>query len=152
MGIIFLLEPYSSNELKRLSKTPKLYFCDTGLCAYLSSWTSKDVLMNGAAAGHYYENYVIGELLRNYAYGRESVNFNFYRDSNQKEIDLIIESDGVLHPIEIKKGTNPDKSVIRAFNVLKNTLKPIGNGGVICMADAPFPIDANHNLIPSNII
>ena len=152
MGIIFLLEPYASNELKRLTKTPKLYFCDTGLCAYLSSWTSKDVLMNGAASGHYYKNYVVGELLRNYAYAKESVNLNFYRDTNQKEIDLIIESDGVIHPIEIKKGTNPDKMAIRSFNVLKNALKPVGNGGVVCMADAPFPIDANHSLIPSNII
>ena len=152
MGIILLLEPYSSNELKRLTKTPKLYFCDTGLCAYLSSWTSRDVLMNGAAAGHYYENYVIGEIFRNYAYGKESVNLNFYRDSNQKEVDLIIEARGVLHPIEIKKGTNPDKSAIRAFSVLKNTLKPIGNGGIICMTDVPFPVDEHNCLIPSNIL
>ena len=65
MGIVFLLEPYASNELKRLTKTPKLYFCDTGFCAYLSSWTTRDVLMNGAAGSHYYENYVIAELLRN---------------------------------------------------------------------------------------
>lgn len=108
--------------------------------------------MNGAAAGHYYENYVIGEIFRNYAYGKESVNLNFYRDSNQKEVDLIIEARGVLHPIEIKKGTNPDKSAIRAFSVLKNTLKPIGNGGIICMTDVPFPVDEHNCLIPSNIL
>ena len=86
MGIVFLLEPFSSNELKRIVKTPKLYFCDTGLCAYLSSWTSRDVLMNGAASGHYYENFVIGELLRNYAYGKNTVNLKFYRDNKMKEI------------------------------------------------------------------
>lgn len=152
MGIITLLEPYASNELKRLVKTPKLYFCDTGLCAYLSSWTNRDVLMNGAASGHYFENYVVGELFRNYAYGRTSVNLNFYRDSNQKEIDLIIEESGILHPIEIKKGTNPDKRDMSAFSHLKNTSKSIGNGGIICMTDEPFPIDENNNLIPSNII
>ena len=152
MGIIYLLEPYASNELKRLTKTPKLYFCDTGLCAYLSSWTSRDVLMGGAAAGHYYENYVIGQMIRNYAYGKESVNLNFYRDSNKNEVDLIIEEKGILHPIEIKKGTNPDRTALRAFRVLKNTLKPIGHGGIVCMADAPSPLDESNCLIPSNII
>ena len=97
MGIITLLEPYASNELKRLIKTPKLYFCDTGLCAYLSSWTSRDVLMNGAASGHYFENYVVGEFVRNYAYGKNRINLAFYRDRNMKEIDLVIETDGILH-------------------------------------------------------
>lgn len=152
MGIIYLLEPWSNNELKRMVKTPKLYFCDTGLCAFLSSWTNRDILMNGAAAGHYYENYVIGELIRNYAYARNPANLNFYRDQNQKEIDLIIEMNGTLHPIEIKKGTMPDPRAIRSFSVLQKTNRPVGNGGIICMTAHPFPIDKNNNLIPSNII
>lgn len=97
MGITTLLEPYASNELKRLIKTPNLYFCDTWLCAYLSSWTSRDVLMNGAASGHYFENLVAGEFIRNYAYGKTRANLTFYRDRNMKEIDLVIETDGILH-------------------------------------------------------
>lgn len=152
MGIITLLEPYASNELKRLVKTPKLYFCDTGLCAYLSSWTSRDVLMNGAAAGHYYENYVVGEFLRNFAYGAEKANLNFYRDRNQKEIDLVIEQAGTLHPIEIKKNAAPDKNAIRAFSLLKNGERSVGRGGIVCMTDMVFPIDADNCLIPSNIL
>lgn len=152
MGIITLLEPYASNELKRLGKTPKLYFCDTGLCAYLSSWTSRDVLMNGAAAGHYYENYVIGEFIRNAAYGRDKVNLNFYRDKSIKEIDLILEENGVLHPVEIKKASEPERSLIRVFSVLKETEKTVGSGGVVCMTDVPIPIDEKNCFIPSNII
>ncbi|MBQ6343224.1 MAG: ATP-binding protein [Anaerolineaceae bacterium] len=152
MGIIILLEPYSSNELSRLIKTPKMYFCDTGLCAYLSSWTNRDVLMNGAASGHYYENYVIGEFIRNYSYGKKGVNLNYYRDKNQREIDLVIEEDGILHPIEIKKGTAPDRSLIRTFSVLNNSIKPVGAGGIVCMTEEPFPIDEKNCLIPSNII
>ena len=152
MGIVTLLEPYSSNELSRLIKTSKMYFCDTGLCAYLSSWTNKDVLMNGAASGHYFENYVVGEFLRNYAYGKNTVNLNYYRDKSQREIDLVIEENGILHPIEIKKGTNPDRSSIRTFSVLKNGTKPIGSGGIVCMTEEPFPIDEMNCLIPSNII
>ncbi len=152
MGIVFLLEPYASNELKRLTKTPKLYFCDTGFCAYLSSWTSRDVLMNGAASGHYYENYVIAELVRHYAYGKNKVNLNFYRDNKMKEIDLIIEKNGVLHPVEIKKTASPDKSVIKAFSVLRDAGREIGNGAVICMTDRVLPFDEDNLMMPSGII
>ncbi len=152
MGIIFLLEPYTSNELKRLTKTPKLYFCDTGFCAYLSSWTSRDVLMNGAASGHYYENYVIAELLRHYAYGKNKVNLNFYRDNKMKEIDLIIEENGVLHPVEIKKTASPARSAIKAFSVLHDAGREIGSGAVICMTDRVLPFDENNLMMPSGII
>jgi hypothetical protein len=152
MGIIYLLEPYSNNELKRLVKTPKLYFCDTGLAAYLSMWTSKEVLMNGAASGHFYENYVVGEFIRTYAYGDTKANLTFYRDTNQKEIDLIVEEEGMLHPIEIKKSTNPEKKVIKSFDVLKTTSSLLGNGLVVCMTDTVFPINECNFMVPSNII
>ena len=152
MGILFLLEPYASNELKRLIKTPKLYFCDTGFCAYLSSWTSRNVLMNGAASGHYYENYVIAELLRHYAYGKNKVNLNFYRDNKMKEIDLIIEENGILHPVEIKKSSAPDKSAVKSFSVLKSAERTIGAGAVICMSDVVLPLDENTLIVPSNLI
>lgn len=152
MGIVYLLQPYSNNELKRLCKTPKLYFCDTGLAAYLSMWTSRDVLMNGAASGHYYENYVVGEFLRYYAYSESKANFTFYRDSNQKEIDLIIEENGILHPVEIKRSSNPEPKLVKAFDVLKVSSNQLGLGLVACMADKVFPINDNNVLIPSNII
>lgn len=152
MGIVFLLEPFYTNELKRLVKKPKLYFCDTGLCAWLSSWTSRETLMGGAAAGHYFENYVVGEFLREYAYGTEPGNLNFYRDSNQKEIDLVIEQDGVLHPIEIKLSSNPDSRAIKTFSVLDKAGKQVGPGGIVCMTEDAFPIDGANTLIPANIL
>lgn len=152
MGIIFLLDTYANNELKRLIKTPKLYFCDTGLAAYLSMWTNRDVLMNGAASGHFFENYVVGELLRNNAYGESKVSMTYYRDANQKEIDVIVEENGRIHPIEIKKTSNPDKKLIRTFDVLKKSDSEVGTGLVICMAERVFPIDANNIMIPSAIL
>jgi len=152
MGIIFLLEPYYNNELKRMIKTPKLYFCDTGLCAFLSSWTSRDTLMNGAASGHYLENYVAAEMLRNAAYGEKKVNLNFYRDTNQKEIDIVMETDGQLHPFEIKRAASPDKKAIRTFSLLEKSGKITGAGGIICMAEKPFPIDENNSMIPVNLL
>ena len=152
MGIVYLMEPFSNNELKRLIKTPKLYFCDTGLRAYLSMWTSRDTLMNGAASGHYFENYVVSEFLRMYSYSKNKTNMTFYRDTNQKEIDIILEENGTLHPLEIKKSSNPEKKAISSFNLLEKSSLKIGEGGIICMADKPFPLDAQNNLIPCNII
>ena len=152
MGVVFLLEPFASNELKRLAKTPKLYFCDTGFCAYLSSWTTRDVLMNGAASGHYYENYVIGELMRHYAYGKNKVNLYFVRDNKMREIDLIIEEEGILHPVEIKKASVPDKSSAKSFGVLKSAFRTVGTGAVICMSDVVLPLDENNLIVPSNLI
>lgn len=152
MGIIFLLEPYYNNELKRLVKTPRLYFCDTGLCAFLSSWTSRDVLMNGAVAGHYFENYVVGELLRTFSYGKDPAVFSFYRDKEQREIDLLIEQDGVLHPLEIKKTAEPDRRAVKVFGILQKANRPVGAGGIVCMTDAPYPIDWINSFIPANLI
>ena len=152
MGIIYLLEPFSNNELKRMIKTPKLYFCDTGLCAYLSMWTSKETLMNGAASGHFYENYVVSEFLRMYAYSKNKTNMTFYRDTNQKEIDIVLEENGKLHPLEIKKSSNPEKRAISSFHLLEKSSRKIGEGGIICMAAKPFPLDENNNIIPCNII
>ena len=152
MGIIFLLEPLFNNELKRMIKTPKLYFCDTGLCAFLSSWTSRDTLMNGAASGHYLENYVVAEMLRNASYGEQKINLNFYRDTNQKEIDLVAEMDGKLHPFEIKRAASPDRKIVKTFSLLEKSGKEIGPGGVICMAEKPFPIDSSNSMIPVNLL
>ena len=152
MGILYLLEPYSNNELKRLIKTPKLYFLDTGLCAYLSMWTSRDVLMQGAASGHFFENYVVGEFVRALDYSPAHANMMYYRDTNQHEIDLIIESDGELHPIEIKKAASPDKRAVKAFSILEKASQRTGRGGIVCMAQSPFPIDSMNSLIPCNLI
>ena len=152
LGIIHFLQPYSNNELKRLVKTPKLYFCDTGLCAFLSMWLTRDTLMNGAASGHYYENYVVIELLKNYAYSKTKANLSYYRDSNAKEIDVIVELNGLVHPLEIKKSASPDRRESKKFALLDKTSVPRGNGGIVCMCDKPVPIDEMNTFIPSNLI
>ena len=152
LRIVYLLAPYSNNELKRLSKTPKLYFCDTGLCAYLSMWLTRDTLMNGAVSGHYYENYVVMELVKHYAYAPEKANITYYRDANSKEIDLLIEENQIVHPIEIKKSANPDRREVKKYLFLDKAALQRGAGGVICMCQDVLPIDEKNCLIPSNLI
>ena len=152
LHIVYLLEPYSNNELKRLSKTPKLYFCDTGLCAYLSMWLTPNTLMNGAASGHYYENYVVMELVKNYAYAKSKANITYYRDSNAKEIDVFVEENNTIHPLEIKKSSNPDKREVKKYSVIDKASLVRGNGGIVCMCEQPLPIDKDNCFIPSNLI
>jgi predicted AAA+ superfamily ATPase len=152
MGIVYLLQPYANNALKRLTKTPKLYFCDTGLAAHLSMWTTRDTLMNGAASGHYLENFVVIELLKSYAYSPSPANLTYYRDSNAKEVDVFVEQDNMIHPLEIKKSANPNRRELQKFAVLEKISVERGCGGIVCMCEEVLPIDALNCFIPCNLI
>ncbi len=152
LDIIYLLPPFFNNALKRLSKTPKLYFTDTGLCAYLSMWLTPETLMAGAASGHYYENYVVGELLKSYATGKRKANLSYYRDSYGREIDVVIEADGQMHPLEIKKSASPDRREVQKFSLLDKSSLERGRGGIVCMCRDVTPIDEENAFIPSLIL
>ncbi len=140
-GLIFLLEPYHSNINKRLVKTPKLYFLDTGLAAYLTQWSTPETLEAGAMSGAFLETWVISEIIKSYWHNGKRAPIYFYRDKDKKEIDLLIEQDGKLHPVEIKKSATIDKRSISQFSVLKTLKQPIGNGCVISMMHTHLPIN-----------
>lgn len=135
--IVYLLQPYSSNLTKRVVKTPKLYFLDTGLAAYLSRWNTPEVLKNGAMSGAYFEAFVLSEIIKGYYNsGIQEPPLYFYRDKDKKEIDLIIEEGGTLYPLEIKSHADPGARDLKNFDVLKQlTGVRIGPGGVICTYD-----------------
>ncbi|MCR5782296.1 MAG: ATP-binding protein [Clostridia bacterium] len=152
MDVVYLLEPYSNNELQRLAKTPKLYFCDTGLCAYLTRWLTKESLFEGAAGGHFFENYAVMELVKNCAYVGSDALLSFYRDANAKEIDVFVEENGKIHPLEIKLSAKPNKNEVKKYGVLDKTSVVRSDGGIICMYPRPFPIDRENNLIPCNLL
>lgn len=153
-NIIYLLQPYSNNITKRAIKTPKLYFLDTGLAAYLTKWTTPDVLKNGAMAGAFFESFVISEIIKSY-YNKGVLEppIYFYRDKDMNEIDLLIEEGGTLYPIEIKKHADPTKKDIQAFDVL-DTLSGIqrGPGGVVCLYDNLVTLKGNDRIIPIKYI
>ena len=152
MGIIFLLPPYANNQLKRLTKTPKLYFFDTGLAAFLSMWPTRETLQNGAASGRYFENHVVSELIKCYSYSKQKADMFFYRDSNAKEIDILVQRGNIIHPLQIKKSALPDSREIKKFKILDKTAGEIGNGGVFCMCEEVVPIDDKNYFIPCNLI
>ena len=136
-GLIFLLLPYSNNLLKRIVKTPKVYFFDSGLVCYLTRWTNPEVLRLGAKAGNIFENFVISEIMKTHLNsGKTLKSLYFYRDKDKKEIDLIIEENNTLYPVEIKMTANPTKAMVKNFDVLnKISDKNIGNGIILCQYD-----------------
>ncbi|MDD3270190.1 MAG: ATP-binding protein, partial [Syntrophomonadaceae bacterium] len=147
-GIVYLLEPYFNNTLKRLIKRPKMYFMDTGLCAYLTKWTSAETLEAGAMSGAFFETWVVTEIIKSYYFQGKRPPLCYYRDKEQREIDLLIIKDQKVYPLEIKKSANPGRDAIKNFSVLRKTQLEIAGGGVICMYDDLIPIDTNYWFIP----
>lgn len=148
LGIIFYLHPYSNNMLKRLVKTPKLYFYDTGLVCYLTRWSNPDTLANGAMSGAILEDYVVSEIIKTYMGCGSEPYIYYYRDKDSKEIDMIIEGDGVLNPIEIKRSSNPGTELIRTFSLLDKATIPRDKGAVVCMKPEISAIDRDNYIVP----
>lgn len=121
-GIIYLLKPYSHNHLKRAIKTPKVYMLDTGLMAWLTKWLTPETISQGAKSGQFFETFVVSEIIKSFYNNGIEPPIYFYRDTNQKEIDLLIEYDRTLYPIEIKTSASPDKKMAKAFSILKDNL------------------------------
>ena len=149
-NIVYLLQPYSNNVMKRAIKTPKLYFLDTGLAAYLTRWNSPEVLKTGAMAGAFFESFVISEIIKSYYNaGISDPPIYFYRDKDMNEIDLLIENNGTLYPIEIKKHADPQKSDAKAFKLIDsipNVQK--GQGGIVCLYDNLVTLTEGVKVIP----
>jgi len=147
-GIIQLLYPYSSNTAKRTIKAPKIYFLDTGLASHLCSWNTPEVLRDGAQSGAMLETYAFTEILKSYWHNGDNPNIYFYRDTDQKEIDFVIERNMTLYPIEVKKTANPNTDDFRQFKTLSVFNKPIGTGAVICLYKKTISIGENVISVP----
>lgn len=150
--VIFYLRSYSNNLLKRTIKTPKLYFFDTGLAAYLTKYTTPEILANGAISGALLENYVVSEIRKTYFNDAKDCLLWYYRDKSSNEIDMVIESDGLLHPLEIKRSVNPGSELIGAFEVLDKGSVPRGKGAILCMRPELSAINADNFIVPIWII
>lgn len=148
LGIVFLLHPYSNNVLKRTIRTPKLYFYDTGLVCYLTRWSSAEVAESGAMSGALLENFTVSELMKSYQNTGLSPYLYFYRDRDAKEIDVILEGNGKLYPLEIKKTATPDRRLVRTFDVIEKSPLERGTGAVLCMAQEFSAFDRENLIVP----
>lgn len=163
-GVVYILKPYKASVLNRAVKTPKLYFRDTGLCCYLTRWLTPETLKNGAMAGAMFETFVINEILKSYSNEGLDYDFDVYyyngkdkkkKDENGKtvevegEIDLIIQENGILYPIEIKMSTMPKAAMASEFDVLDGVPdKKRGMGAIICLIDRKLYLRENLVALP----
>jgi predicted AAA+ superfamily ATPase len=166
-GLVLLVEPYYNNALKRIIKAPRMYFLDTGLCAYLTRWNSPEALEAGAMSGEFFETWIVSEIYKSYINNGKRPPLYFYRDSNKKEIDVILHQNNTVYPIEIKKSAAP-KDAVKNFSVLKpienepseedrfsgaaHLKTDIGTGAVICLASDVLPIDNKNWYIPAWLV
>ena len=159
-GIVYLLQPYSASVLTRAIKAPKVYFKDTGLACYLSRWLSADALKNSAVAGNMFETFIVSEILKSYTNEGKDYRFQifYYRGKDKKasienEIDLIIEENGIIYPVEIKMTGNPKASMASANTVLdKIPDKKRGNGIILCLIDRKTYLRENLIALPITYI
>ena len=147
-GIVYLLEPYMSTKIKRITHIPKIVFMDTGLCSYLAGWTSARDLQLSSTAGHYLETYIVAEIVKSYNAIGVDPKISYYRDKDKKEIDLIFYNNNKLYPFEIKKTADPNRSMINNFKMLDDVGKEVAPGGIICFYDKLMHLDEKNYIIP----
>lgn len=151
-GIVYLLEPYMSSKLKRITHMPKIVFMDTGLCSYLAGWESARDLQLSSVSGHYLETYIVSEIVKSYNAIGKTPNISYYRDKDKNEIDLVFYKNNKLYPFEIKKTAMPNISMIKNFKMLENSGKEIEAGGVICLYDKFMRLDEKNYIIPVSCV
>ncbi len=150
-GVVYILRPYYSNVTSRLVKTPKIYFMDTGLAAYLCRWPNAETLEHGAMDGAFFETWVVSEIVKSYYNAGKRPDLYYYRDTDKKELDLLIVEGDKLYPIEIKKNkspVHPDKN----FGVLDKFHLDVQPGIVLCMCDEILPYNRNTWLVPVSVL
>ncbi len=147
-GIIYLLEPFSSSKIKRLTHMPKIIFMDMGLACYLANWESAKDLQLSKLSGSFFESYVVSELIKSYDNKGLRLEISHFRNKETEEIDLILYKNNTLYPLEIKKSGNPTKEMMKNFKYLEKDNKKIGTGGIICLYDKLMKLDENNYIIP----
>ena len=151
-GIIHLLRPCHTNLTKRLLKTPKLYFLDTGLCSFLTGWSSPQTLEAGAMSGAILETWMFAEILKSYWHNGLHALFHFYRDRDHREVDLLIERDNRIHPVEFKKTASPGVTAARNFSTLARLGRPLGPGAVVCLKETDTRLTRDVFAIPASLL
>jgi predicted AAA+ superfamily ATPase len=151
-GLVIFVQPYFNNVSKRIIKTPKFYFMDTGLCCFLTGWISPDVLALGAMSGAILETYVVSEIVKSYLHNGQYLPIFYYMDTDKREVDLLIEQSGKIYPIGIKKSASIYNTGFKGFDFLKSLKKPIGHGCVLSFSKTLTPFNKEIDLVPIGYI
>lgn len=153
-NLIYMLQAYSNNNVQKAIKRPKIYFMDTGLACYLTGYVNSQTLEISAFNGAIFETYIISEIIKSYTNNGKDprTRLYYYRDTNQKEIDLLVFYDNKVYPVEIKKSANPGKMALKNFDVVNKFGVEVGNGIVLCMMENIMAIDEKNYYVPIEYI
>ena len=153
-GIAKLLYPYSTNQSAPMVSTPKMYFLDTGLMAYLTDWTNPQVLQSGAAAGHFFETWCVSEILKSYSNAGIEASIYYFRTKERRpsEIDVLIVKDGTIYPAEVKKSAKLDKNDVKQFSKLATFKMPVGTGALLSLYPEVTHINEQVLAIPAGLL
>ena len=151
-SLVYLLQPWASNKTSRLIKSPKLYFLDTGLCAWLAGYSTPETLSLGPLRGAIFETWCVSEILKSWWYSLKEPPLYYYRDKEGREIDLLFEVDGVVHPAEIKLSATARKDWARPLSVLEKLKVPVSRGAILCLVQEPFPLNRTTLAFPVGCI
>lgn len=149
---IYLLRPYYKNISKRLIKAPKLYFLDTGLAAWLTRWKTPETLMSGAMSGAFFETFVISEIVKSYLFRGQEPALYYFRDKEHHEVDLLIEENGMIYPIEVKLASNINGADFKGISYIRNKFDNIADGAVISVSKQEYPFDRHNKIIPVSFV
>jgi predicted AAA+ superfamily ATPase len=149
---VYLLKPYHSNLTKRLVKRPKLYFLDTGLCTYLTGWTSPEVLASGSMAGAILETHVFIEILKSWWHQARQPSIYYYRDKDAREIDFVFDQDGAFYSLEVKRNASPKQKWATAIPKMSHLNAHQEPGFIACLGSEVVPLDARSYAIPISLI
>lgn len=159
--LVKIVDPYANNLLKRLSKQPVMHFLDTGLAAYLAGWSNPEALELGAMNGQIFETFAFGEVYKSFLNAGSHAPLHFFRTNDKKEIDILLEQNGALYPIEVKKTASPGKKDARNLSALDPVAsdetplalsvfkREIGLGSILCMTDDTFPVNSRAWAFPA---
>lgn len=147
-GIVYLLEPYHNRKIQRLTHMPKIIFMDSGLACYLAGWTSAKELQTSKESGNFFETYVVSEIIKQYENKGIPLNITHFRNKETDEIDLLIEKNMTIYPIEIKKTCTPRREMFKNFDYLTKNGVKVGNGGIVCLCERLFKVEDKKYYIP----
>ena len=152
-GIISILHPYSVNSIKRLTKTPKLYFMDTGLCCWLAQWDNPTALMNSAYSGAILETWVYGQLLRSFSHNGKRPQLYFFRDAKgTAEVDFLLIQNGGIYPIEVKRSSSPAESDLKHVAKIPTNRLELRPGIIMCTTDRIYSLPNGIYAFPISLL
>lgn len=152
-GLIYFLQPYNDHSIaKRIVRTSKMYFSDTGLATFLIKMNHPETLRISNLSGAFFETFVVNEIRKTFLNNKQPFQAYYYRDNNQNEVDLVLLYEGKMSLIEIKQGVSFNLGSVKGFKQLEGSMYPIENRVIVCNTLKSYPLSRDVQVVPVSSI